>query len=127
MSSVNRPSDGKAWPSVGMKCVCIKDVRNAVTLKHPHPAKGQVYTVRKVVTDSSRGILAILLEEISMSEWSVPSRLEPGFNINGFRPLVSKTQAVDLAMFKTIANEAEKPLTSLLDALSRAELRNEPD
>lgn len=119
---------GKVWPSVGMKCICVREAKHPVTLAHPHPKKGGIYTVRKVVTESRTGVRAILLEEIVLTEWSIPSQLEPGYNLNGFRPIVNKSLEDDVNMFKesllSIGNEelaADKQRVDyLLDALELA-------
>lgn len=85
-----------SWARVGAKVVCVLQVKSDITLLHPHPKKGGVYTIRNVVCTSTDGTPALLLEEIVLTWWIVASVREPGFNINGFRPLVTRTAEQDI-------------------------------
>lgn len=96
-----------SWARVGAKVVCIKHATNPITLAHPHPIKDCIYTIRKVVTNDA-GSFGLLLREIVLATWTIGSRFEPGFVIEGFRPLVTRSQDQDVAQFrKLLAHQPE--------------------
>ena len=112
MSSVN------TWPSVGMKCVCIK--RGPWTVAYGclpggevFPEYGDVLTIRDV-EDGDLRFVEIVNPRVRVGN------TETTFSVTRFRPLVTKTQAEDIALFLSIANEVEKPLVNLTDALNLA-------
>ena len=93
-----------SWARVGAKCVCIG--RNPLWdgLPVATPAVGEEYTIREVQGD------AVLLVEIhNRPIWFVPELGgpgEPNFGVWRFRPLVTKTQDQDVAMFKSLLTPA---------------------
>lgn len=78
-----------AWAKPGVKVVCIADAIGSVkSMGFPLFKKGQIFTIA-FVDECSYGKFLGFVEE---------HPLHTG-HINGFRPLVTKTQEDDLAIF----------------------------
>jgi hypothetical protein len=91
------------WAKVGMKVVCINSDPSVFShLPHNgtgdfHLAKGSTYTIRWV--GEANGLQTVKLSEL-------PDRTSDfGYALSRFRPLVTKTQSEDVAMFKRIADQ----------------------
>ena len=123
MSSVN----GSSWLRQGQKVTCIAGPMTRSHLgEHGYgaeeqPLVGSVYTIRSVVSIDTAWAPCLLLEEIRNDylEYSDGAG-EFCFLSTRFRPVVAGQKEADAKMFKSIANEAEKPLVNLTDALNRA-------
>ncbi len=82
-----------------MKCVCVMqfDWSNALGNAHegkPLPVKGQVYTIFEVEENPwVKSQMILILEEIGTTA---------GFAIEGFRPIVTKTQEEDVEVFRKL-------------------------
>ncbi len=103
------------WPRVGMKCVIIDVVPNPDFPDYGGDVrKGDIHTVVRVHPSGS--YLALRCDrtggEHEDGEWSLTSR---------YRPLTSRTQEQDTAMFREIADSAGSPLVTLLDLLNASE------
>ena len=82
------------WAKVGMKVVCIKKDKWRSYAGPPalgYPEAGKVYTISEILGG----------EYLALSELGALD----SFNVRNFRPLVSKTQSQDVAMFKRIADQ----------------------
>ena len=97
-----------AWAKPGVKCVCVRTAPEAFRVAGAvYPVVGEVYTVRKVVITTigtHKGEPAILLVEIVNSpvinsQLGFDSSLEAAMAIDAFRPLVTKSQSEDVALF----------------------------
>jgi len=78
-----------AWARPGVKCVCVKNsVRTVNDLGLPPFVKGQVFTITKVEESPIYGTLLYFVER--PRQWG---------HINGFRPLVTRTEQQDVALF----------------------------
>lgn len=106
-----------AWAKVGAKCVCIREPNASQRLSGAaYPVKGQVYTVRdvRVVTfGKGAGDVCLLLEEIyNPAQLNAylgrQSPLEPGMPVDAFRPLITRTQEEDLAIFRPLLETVGK-------------------
>lgn len=92
----------------GMKVVCIVNWWNTEGKPISCPQENQVYTVRDIreVPDDKNVPCAILLYEIRnpIFQWRVCAS-EPHFNINGFRPAV--TRETDISVFTELLKKKE--------------------
>lgn len=95
-----------SWAKVGMKVVCV-DAGGLGVWQNDAPTEGKIYTISRVFTPLETGSLSFEFNELKRS---VRSRIDVGFHCgykaSRFRPLVTKTQSEDVAMFKRIANNA---------------------
>lgn len=95
------------WPSVGQQCICIKKDGWILQAGHPQdlglPAYREVYTVSQTEGWCERHYVKIN----GHSDW---------YESSCFRPLVSKTESEDLAVFRRIAD-----LAGVDEALRRLE------
>lgn len=80
-----------SWARPGVKCVCV-DASAWPTL-----TKGDVYTVTVTGIHARSGRPVLWLEEASSGGFF---GVDPGFYQERFRPLITKTQDVDLELFK---------------------------
>lgn len=94
-----------SWAKVGMKVVCIK--LGAWTYLQPDesaPSYGDVLTIR-TVEFLPEGV-HLSFEEVRNREYEYLDGFgECVFEAEQFRPLVTKTQSEDVAMFKRIADQ----------------------
>lgn len=106
MSSVN----GSSWLRQGQKVVCIDDADNSLGLARKNGLRnGTVYTIDRIEMDGECPHLWVT--GITSGSWCHKR----------FRPATAaKTEQEDIALFLSIANEAEKPLVNLTDALNRS-------
>ena len=88
-----------SWARPGVKVVCV--VRGEETSDVNYPIVGEVYTIRQVEPHPLGGV-GILFEEVSNHVMTFDSgrRGEPLFMASRFRPLVTKTQNQDVALFR---------------------------
>ena len=98
-----------SWAKPGVKCVCIDDFMPTI----PPPAgyeswgddfelvAGTTYTIRDRFFDTELGFEVVRLAEIYRPLLFGES-FEAGFLISRFRPIVTKTQEQDVALFKAI-------------------------
>lgn len=90
-----------SWAKPGVKCVCIRAF-NYPSNRYQLPVKGQVYTVRNV--EPGEGVYAHAGPFIRLVELTNPPHhsdgVEPSFQASFFRPLITKTQEDDVAMFR---------------------------
>jgi hypothetical protein len=99
--SVRVRVDGmSAWAKVGVKCVCI-DFTPVFICARPHPADpvaGGVYTVTGIWHDEDGTFL-------QLAECDGDS----GYEVSDFRPLVTRTQEDDVALFRDllVSNEVD--------------------
>lgn len=92
-----------SWAVPGAKCVCVDDsawcFTHAVNLQRASlPKRGEVYVIRSVLSRGDGG-LGLRLEGLDNSSIPTISGDEVSFRIARFRPLVTKTQEDDLAIF----------------------------
>ncbi len=113
---------------VGMKVVCVNATPQPDNLLYGLDGltKGKVYTVRAVGLDNgcSDGVLWVWLLEIQrpiIADLGDDLWGERGYLALRFRPIVSKTQEEDTAMFKDIASKAppKAAMTSILNNSER--------
>lgn len=91
-----------AWVKVGAKCVCVDGEQGPMW--HANfdgcrlPTKGHVYTIRAI--DSLHGLL---LSEIRNRRvrW-VGGYVELHFRVDRFRPIITRTQEDDVALFRDL-------------------------
>ncbi len=93
-----------SWANVGAKCVCIND--DSMSFWAPGYSvsgkflvrKGQTYTIRSVeiTPDGKVGIKLVGVQD--------RSRLDYGYAVERFRPLVVRTQEQDVEMFKRLVD-----------------------
>jgi hypothetical protein len=99
-----------SWAKPGVKCVCIRTAPLALRVAGAnYPEVGVVYTVRKVVITSfgpHKGEPSLLLEEVVNTPAINPrlfpdvhSPLEASMPVDAFRPLITRTQEQDIALF----------------------------
>lgn len=100
-----------AWAVRKAKVVCIErdgwnDMRNKVTDEADlmsYPQFGETYTIREVrvrfVPEWGEVLVGVLLHEVSnpIAEGGSAFGEEPGFDVRGFRPVVSKAAEQDIA------------------------------
>jgi len=84
-----------SWAKPGVKCVCV-DVRGE---PGKHLAKGGIYTISAKM--ANRGNTGLFRNVLSFVLVEVRNPLSPngGFAAIRFRPLVTRTQSQDLALF----------------------------
>lgn len=92
-----------SWAKPGVKVVCIKDTFIEIDppkLKFTPFRKGEIYTISSVEIDPEYGLFLTFVGR-SPYNWG---------HINGFRPIITKTQKQDVAIFAPLLN------TSRVDA-----------
>lgn len=103
-----------SWAKVGAKCVCVDDAIR------PPPnrmvefiggldglTEGRIYTIREIYIDPYSDEVQVCLNEI----WrpTHPDEnfgRESGYSIDRFRPLITRTQEQDVALFRHNLNSA---------------------
>lgn len=76
-----------------MKCVCVDNsCELGVVPVHLRPVVGETYTIAELWHDDDGGLYLILAE----------LRPDVGSLVDGFRPLVTRTQEQDVALFRQI-------------------------
>jgi hypothetical protein len=94
-----------SWAKVGNRCVCIDAVSGVGRWVDDAPEEGRVYTISRVWV-TVRGRTNIEFHELKRSDFSrTYFGFDVGYAIARFRPLVTKTQSEDVAMFKRIADQ----------------------
>ena len=97
------------WPSVGMKCVCVKRdpwrYPNGMIAVRParRPTYGETLTIRDVVGGEC---ICLRFDEIRNPLDRESNTSEVAFNVRNFRPLITKTQSEDAETFRKIADLA---------------------
>lgn len=89
-----------AWAKPGVKCVCVTDVGFDAALKYGMaiPFAGRTYTIREV-REFDFGVGVLLAEVVNRpAEWA-NGVSEAAWQIECFRPLVTRTQEQDVAIF----------------------------
>ncbi|MHA6731773.1 hypothetical protein [Devosia sp. A369] len=82
-----------AWAKPGVKCVCIEsNDPNTIVPKHMWPMVNEVYTVHELWIDEAGDPFPVL-EELDPNLVCTP---------DFFRPLITKTQEQDVALFRHI-------------------------
>lgn len=95
-----------SWARVGAKVVCITQAVSPLALRHNHPKKNGIYTVRSVCMCDD-GNPAFLLEECVNFVWDpMISQREPGFGVKHFRPLITQSDDIS-AHFQQFLNVRE--------------------
>jgi hypothetical protein len=95
-----------AWARPGVKCVCIKrDQWKNLQQGEVPPRFGQELTIRSV--ELVDGILGLMFVEIV----NQPQKYDEGFSeccwdVLNFRPLITRTQEQDVALFRKIVADA---------------------
>ena len=83
------------WAKPGVKCVCVFDgaLPESMPLKSWHwtPTKGHIYTIVSV-EQHAHGV-GLTLKECATGNHQI-------FSVRRFRPLVTKTQEQDVALFQ---------------------------
>ena len=105
--------DYRSW-HVGMKVVCVGERPGNADVDAVYPEIGQIYTIRELRDDTARGKAGVfvLLAEIDNRHFigrASPrgfAYVEPGFNPNGFRPLV--TRKTDISIFTAMLTGAKE-------------------
>ena len=92
------------WAKPGVKCVCV-DASPDFYGEQSGLAQGQVYTVKGDGGRDAFGVFGIRLVEIATRF----DRYGLGFNVNRFRPIVTRTQEQDLEHFLPLLNTVEEP------------------
>jgi hypothetical protein len=99
-------NDGAAWARPGAKCVLIGGRR--MSSDHKYPEKDAVYTVR--ATRPGKKGLVLLLEEVR-NHLNI-SGVEPGFGARFFRPVSTRTQEQDVALFQHHLSNATEQVSA---------------
>ncbi len=99
-----------SWAKPGVKCVCILNAIPGGYGDEKLPVKGVTYTVRAVHVDGD----ASWLQEIRNPRRHYADGEEVCFLTEGFRPLITKSQDEDVALFRRLL--ADAPLSEELDA-----------
>lgn len=96
------------WAVPGAKCVCIDDGYSTVALPGSEYvgdldglARNSIYTIRAVGPDILDGDRRVWLVEI-LRENDPDLPYESGFSIARFRPLITRSQEHDVALFAPI-------------------------
>ena len=94
------------WAKIGMEVVCINpDARPGRHWSDDAPVKGRVYTIAKVWI-ARTGNVNLEFEELSRNSGAhIRFGRYVGYAAHRFRPLVTKTESDDVAMFKRIADQ----------------------
>jgi len=87
-----------SWAKVGAKCVCVDD--SVAPYMGDRLIKGTVYTVIGFCGPDYTGAEGVVLKEVK-SDYPFGR----GYRVERFRPIVTKTQSEDVAMFKRIADQ----------------------
>lgn len=93
-----------SWAARGVKCVYVGVSPHKNTRIIPLE-RGGTYTIRAVFLHPSRGELGCLLEEVT-NELSDYFGIEMGYILTNFRPLATRTQEQDLAIFLPLLETA---------------------
>ena len=91
-----------SWARVGAKCVCVDaEPMPGLVFMAPPPVKGQVYTI----TATFMGIWGVPTATLA----GLPNERnghDLGWSLKRFRPLVTRSQEQDVAMFKSLLTPA---------------------
>lgn len=90
------------WAKVGMKVVCVDELFIGQSIQPL--VKGTVYEITGFTAKASYGRYRDDTH-VSLKGVCNPFAIGRGFGIGRFRPLVTKTQSEDVAMFKRIADQ----------------------
>lgn len=84
------------WAAPGVKCVCVRE-------GHLGPKLNDVCTIDEVKADAS-GVWLVLVEYgwRHTDTATTVERRRPWFRVDRFRPLITRTQEQDLALFTPI-------------------------
>jgi len=85
-----------AWAKPGVKCVCVND--RASRFGTCSLVKGNIYTITKVLSPDLHGSTGVIVAEAESKA--------RGFHLHRFRPLVTKTQDEDIALFRHHLDQA---------------------
>lgn len=93
-----------AWARPGVKCVCVATSHAALDLGFAAPIVGRVYTIREVLDGPrfSDGVIdhgVRLVEIVNPPARFGTTTTEPAWVVAKFRPIITKTQEQDVAMF----------------------------
>lgn len=102
-----------SWVKVGAKCISLYDFHDAQKAGFDAPHRGAIYTVREI--DEGPGFYDCI-RVVEITNPLCDDGWEPSWVIHRFRPLVSKTEPEDLAVFRRIAD-----LAGVDEALRRLE------
>lgn len=97
-----------AWVRVGAKCVCVDNSAHR-TDGAALLIKGAVYTIRAIEDCGPHGFGLLLVEVVNSPVRYVSGFSEPVYRIDRFRPLVTKTQEQDLALFSHLLDGVSVP------------------
>lgn len=92
------------WAKPGVKCVCV--IGGVLHKGHPpkngFPLEGRVYTIRELKFSPfhSNGLCAVLHE--LPNPWRGDPDYDAGWAVARFRPLVTRTQSEDVALFRKL-------------------------
>lgn len=88
-----------SWAKPGAKCVCVDD--SPGVSDGPKLTIGQTYTIRDAYWSPAFGRLHVRLCELKgrVSFYRGLGIAEGGYRVDRFRPLVSRTQEQDVALF----------------------------
>lgn len=108
-------TDIPSWARRGAKVVCVADSWTDVVWGETAPTKGSVLTIREIRGSfSSRGGLDLMFEEIVNRPLAYyDGTLECGFHHSRFRPLITRTEQQDLALFTPMLDDAPTVLERL--------------
>lgn len=90
-----------AWARPGVKCVCV-DASPGKTPGLATLVTGRVYTIRTVEDCGQYGIGLILAEVRNATLFYTTGVSEPVYRVDRFRPLITRTQEQDVALFRQI-------------------------
>jgi hypothetical protein len=98
-----------AWAKPGVKCVCIRGGSpNCFGFREvgSYPVEGAIYTIRGVYHGPQWD--QFYLVELPSGKAKHPDGCEMGWNASHFRPLVTRIQSEDVALFrKLLVTEGE--------------------
>ena len=100
-----------AWAKPGVKCVCVDASWHG--LPTSPLVEGAKYTIRSVAMYDG-DLVADFLEAQNPEDAKFPES-PPGFRIDRFRPLVTKTQEQDVAMFRHLLTPSRSPVRELVE------------
>ena len=85
-----------SWARKGAKVVYLGRAAPVASPRHHPLSKGSVYTVRSALLHPETGSVGLLLDEVR-NMLHPRLRLELGYSVKRFRPLVTRTQEQDIS------------------------------
>lgn len=97
------------WAKPGVKCVCVDNIIPIGPEVMQCLEAGKMYTIRAV--EHFEGGMGITVNEIVNPSFMYNEGIsEPVYRLDRFRPLITRTQEQDVALFKSLLNKVVAPV-----------------